>query len=864
MQAFTTHTVHKVLAKILFIVLPTVAVLYHLLMYWNVSFEIPTTTLIWQTGYFAIGCIGAVIFYALGFRFIPTFILLVLGLYFLYKGIDATAIGEFDTFFMTVQFAVFAVLFTFGWLAGWGILRVRKFSIVLSVLFLLLYVFQLGEEDAWLQNQDTNAVWLMLLKGLAPIVLYTITSIYFSELINRLDTTAGQFWWTLAKRSVWVVALIFVAFWATSKNTFFKFEERLVEAAQSQGGEGIHNMLKKEQKPNGEAAGYSLNKELKMSANNQKEHVLMFTAHINNFFDDGTTPNPLYLVSFYYTRYNEATEAFEIDTLTPDKDFFSPGLSKIPLYHVVRDTAVLAFGKQDDYKEEVTFEVYNKNLTEDFFVGPATSYFVQPIAVEPSFRTEYTNAYRGKSRASRLNSAYFVYNVDEPVIRSFQELRNKELRKADNYSKVDTAFMNYYTDMPQSEIFTKVDSLAHAITRGQSKNIDKVLAIRDYFLERDANNKRIFRYSDNPGEPDLPGASKLLYFLFESKQGYCAYYAAATLYMLRSLGIPSRVVGGFLTEDRSADKNRGWYWYYADQAHAWVQVYFPGVGWIDFDTTIDNEDARESEQTDGTPPLQPAKATFAAFGTFTQIDTVQKKGIFKLVSVVLNDRQLKPKVFEVNVDLSLASVRKDTASLSLSAIKPGDSVTIVSYAKVFEKIAAANKDNIRKLLPTPLPVDEVHLMPAPPQKDTNGTPAEQELDKLKNSLLWTAGIIMLCLLLLLSLPLTIYGYWKRKLKNAQGTNALTAGYKLQRWVNILFVNTPADTDQQLFTAIDKQYGIASSEVLKQYHAYKYGKVLPQDIDRFKVQTTHNVKTILQQTPVKRRCLNFLQVQKVSK
>src|SRR5689334_24556482 len=61
--------------------------------------------------------------------------------------------------------------------------------------------------------------------------------------------------------------------------------------------------------------------------------------------------------------------------------------------------------------------------------------------------------------------------------------------------------------------------------------------------------------------------------LFRSK-GYCAYYAGATLFMLRSLGIPSRIAVGFLTEDRS-DKNKGWYWYYANQAHAWVQVYFP-------------------------------------------------------------------------------------------------------------------------------------------------------------------------------------------------------------------------------------------------------------------------------------------------
>ena len=59
-----------------------------------------------------------------------------------------------------------------------------------------------------------------------------------------------------------------------------------------------------------------------------------------------------------------------------------------------------------------------------------------------------------------------------------------------------------------------------------------------------------------------------MYFLFENRKGYCAYYAGATLFMLRSLGIPSRIAVGFLTVDRSGGKNKGWYWYYADQAHA--------------------------------------------------------------------------------------------------------------------------------------------------------------------------------------------------------------------------------------------------------------------------------------------------------
>src|SRR5690606_34440351 len=144
------------------------------------------------------------------------------------------------------------------------------------------------------------------------------------------------------------------------------------------------------------------------------------------------------------------TESCERGSSLPHQDHFSPNVAKAPMYHIAQDSSVLNFGQNDAYKKEVSFEVYNKNTSPAILIGPATAFFVQPIAVEPSFRTEYTNAYRGKSIASELNSAYFVYNMEDPVIRVFQDMRTKKLQPYTGYSKTDTAFMKYYTDMPQS------------------------------------------------------------------------------------------------------------------------------------------------------------------------------------------------------------------------------------------------------------------------------------------------------------------------------------------------------------------------------------------------------------------------------
>ena len=108
-----------------------------------------------------------------------------------------------------------------------------------------------------------------------------------------------------------------------------------------------------------------------------------------------------------------------------------------------------------------------------------------------------------------------------------------------------------------------------------------------------------YRYSLKPGI--APDGDQLKFFLFNSKKGYCSYYAFAFTLMLRSLGIPSRVAAGFFVNP--ADETFNYYPVRADMAHAWVEVWFPGYGWIEYDPTseiiAEGEDFRFSQ---GTPP----------------------------------------------------------------------------------------------------------------------------------------------------------------------------------------------------------------------------------------------------------------------
>ena len=77
--------------------------------------------------------------------------------------------------------------------------------------------------------------------------------------------------------------------------------------------------------------------------------------------------------------------------------------------------------------------------------------------------------------------------------------------------------------------------------------------------------------------------NQLHHFLFESRKGYCSYFAFAMALMCRSVGIPARVAVGFLVARETEVLN--FYEVRAFQAHAWVEVWFGDLGWIEFDPT---------------------------------------------------------------------------------------------------------------------------------------------------------------------------------------------------------------------------------------------------------------------------------------
>ncbi|MBI9102331.1 MAG: transglutaminase domain-containing protein [Spirochaetales bacterium] len=129
----------------------------------------------------------------------------------------------------------------------------------------------------------------------------------------------------------------------------------------------------------------------------------------------------------------------------------------------------------------------------------------------------------------------------------------------------------FYTEYGEEQA---IFDLAVQVTAGLENRFDQIMAILTYLQED-------YFYSLKPGVSD--DGNQLHHFLFESKKGYCSYFAFSMSLMCRSLGIPSRVAVGFFTDPELGVMNI--YPVRADMAHAWVEVFFPGYGWINFDPT---------------------------------------------------------------------------------------------------------------------------------------------------------------------------------------------------------------------------------------------------------------------------------------
>ncbi|MFA5657880.1 MAG: transglutaminase-like domain-containing protein [Oscillospiraceae bacterium] len=231
---------------------------------------------------------------------------------------------------------------------------------------------------------------------------------------------------------------------------------------------------------------------------------------------------------------------------------------------------------------------------------------------------------------------------------------------------------------------SRLRSLALDITGDCESDLEKALAIQDYFVEND------FEYSLSFIPPS--GSEGAEYFVFTSKKGSCSDYASAMVLMAREAGLPARYVEGFIAREVGDD---GRYVVRELNSHAYPEVYISGMGWPAFEPTVSANSAADKSEDDKT--LLTSKNI--------TIGILILAGILTLVYILLSSR-LKELVFRVSLKFKgkrknavlfsrLKKIAAEKHGLSPDTLSIGETkrlvydgfgIDISAFAKSFEKM----------------------------------------------------------------------------------------------------------------------------------------------------------------------------------
>ncbi|MCS7225238.1 MAG: transglutaminase-like domain-containing protein [Armatimonadetes bacterium] len=168
--------------------------------------------------------------------------------------------------------------------------------------------------------------------------------------------------------------------------------------------------------------------------------------------------------------------------------------------------------------------------------------------------------------SSFLNASSYIVDAC-PIPETLQDDQGKV--RLDSYSR------RILTEFP----FTlwRVRNLARAITAPERDLFSKVKAL-EAFLQSN------YQYTDSP--PVLPEerTDAVSFFLFEARRGACDWFASALALMCRAIGVPARVITGFYATEPDPDDPEGIV-IKASDAHAWVEAFIDGYGWVTLDAT---------------------------------------------------------------------------------------------------------------------------------------------------------------------------------------------------------------------------------------------------------------------------------------
>ncbi len=244
-----------------------------------------------------------------------------------------------------------------------------------------------------------------------------------------------------------------------------------------------------------------------------------------------------------------------------------------------REQFVLQRGSDDNFVLPRLNNADVRSYPTDFAHENVIHYRVlmEPIGTNVFFLAPWARSVTGEYRELAADPGGAVYDFDSGHAITRYEADSNIAKPAP--ADLRTAGEDYpwpirtkYLRLPRVD--PQVTQLAARITNAAENPFDRATAVENYLRTH---------YGYTLQLPRTEVRDPIANFLFERRQGHCEYFASSMAVMLRTLGIPSRVVNGFRTDE--FNDLTGNYVVRAKDAHAWVEAYFPGYGWQTFDPT---------------------------------------------------------------------------------------------------------------------------------------------------------------------------------------------------------------------------------------------------------------------------------------
>ena len=298
-----------------------------------------------------------------------------------------------------------------------------------------------------------------------------------------------------------------------------------------------------------------------------------------------------YLIGFYADHYDEGVWDTDVEAFEKacEKAGFDPETVSREILSLAPDRVAEYYGKENlsDFSWRGiggTVQYAKGNLIKTFL-----PYFVE--VTDERVRAEGDARYVKEKSATKVNFTLWNYDVDGILAVVFREENSNNPRIKEAWELWYEEYVkDNYLEVPKG--MKQVEKVAEEI-RNWEKNffsisdrdsvnfdrLNKAYQVADWMRENTAYSLEL---------PDLPkGSDPVEYFLGTSRQGYCMHYASASVMIMRELGVPARYVSGYVAGNYWQDGTTMKFEAVVKDsaAHAWVEIYLEGFGWIPVEVT---------------------------------------------------------------------------------------------------------------------------------------------------------------------------------------------------------------------------------------------------------------------------------------